>query len=194
MPWEKSFDEDVALDKAMQVFWAKGFEPASISALLTGTGLNRGSLYNAFGGKRQLFVQALQKYDRDYRRSMLADLEALDDPVRAITEFFDTLVDETVSDQQHKGCFLFNTALEIASHDAQVNEIVTNGIREIEAFLRRSIEVGQARGSIPKDLEADASAKSLLASLVAIRVLGRGVFAEDALRSIADQAKKIVSK
>lgn len=194
MPWEKSFDEDVALDKAMQVFWAKGFEPASITDLLTGTGLNRGSLYNAFGGKRQLFLRALQKYDRDHRRSLLADLEALDDPVTAITEFFDAVVTQTVNDQQHKGCFLFNTALEIASHDTQVNDIVTNGVREIEAFLKRSIEVGQARDSIPGDLEPDATAKSLLASLVAIRVLGRGVFAEDALRSIANQAKKVVLK
>ena len=126
MPWEKSFDEELALDKAMQVFWAKGFEPASIADLLAGTGLNRGSLYNAFGSKRQLFLRALAKYDQARRRPLLASLEALDDPVRAIHEFFDAIVAETVEDQQHKGCFLFNTALEIASHDEQVNAIVTN--------------------------------------------------------------------
>ncbi len=63
MPWEKSFDEEVAIEKAMLVFWEKGFEPASIADLLEGTGLNRGSLYNAFGGKQQLFVKALLKYD-----------------------------------------------------------------------------------------------------------------------------------
>jgi TetR/AcrR family transcriptional repressor of nem operon len=57
MPWEKSFNEETALEKAMQVFWEKGFEPASIADLLEGTGLNRGSLYNAFGGKQQLFVK-----------------------------------------------------------------------------------------------------------------------------------------
>ncbi|MCB1815437.1 MAG: TetR/AcrR family transcriptional regulator [Candidatus Competibacteraceae bacterium] len=192
MPWEKSFNEETALEKAMQVFWGKGFEPASIADLLTETGLNRGSLYNAFGGKKQLFVKALLKYDRDNRRTFLASLEALDNPVKAITTFFDTVVDETVADKEKKGCFLFNTALEIATHDETVNEIVTNGVREIEAFFRRSIEVGQARSVMPKALEPEATAKALLALLVAIRVLGRGVFAEAALRTIAEEGKRLI--
>jgi TetR/AcrR family transcriptional repressor of nem operon len=191
MPWQKSFDEEVALDGAMQVFWAKGFEPASIADLLAETGLNRGSLYNAFGGKQQLFVKALLKYDRN-RQAMLAKLEALDDPTEAIATFFDTTVAKTVGDQDHKGCFLFNTALQIATHDEQVKEIVTNGVREIEAFFRRSIEVGQARGAIRKELDPAVTAKTLLSLIVAIRVLGRGVFAEAALHKIADEGKRLV--
>ncbi|NJN48104.1 MAG: TetR/AcrR family transcriptional regulator [Candidatus Competibacteraceae bacterium] len=191
MPWEKSFNEETALEKAMQVFWEKGFEPASIADLLEGTGLNRGSLYNAFGGKRQLFVKALLKYDRD-RQAMLAKLEALDNPKKAIAAFFDTIVARTVADQDHKGCFLFNTALEITTHDETVNDIVSKGVREIEAFFRRSIEVGQARGDIPKELNPEATAKALLALIVAIRVLGRGVFAEVALQKIADEGKRMV--
>ncbi len=72
--------------------------------------------------------------------------------------------------------------------------LLYSGVREIGAFLKRSSETGQVRGAIPKELEPDATAKSLPASLVAIKVPGRGVFAEDALRSIAGQAKKMVSK
>jgi TetR/AcrR family transcriptional repressor of nem operon len=89
MPWEKTFDEDEAIDKAMHVFWEKGFEPASMADLIAGIGITRGSLYNAFGGKEQLFVKALKKYDRDYRRALLAEMEALDDPKRAIAALFD---------------------------------------------------------------------------------------------------------
>ncbi len=191
MPWEKSFDEETAIENAMQVFWEKGFEPASIADLLEETGLNRGSLYNAFGGKQQLFVKALLNYDRD-RKAMLARLEALDDPQKAITAFFDTTVANTVADQDHKGCFLFNTALQINTHDDEVNAIVTNGIREVEAFFRRSIEVGQARGDIPNELVPEATAKTLLALIVSIRVLGRGVFAQAALHTIADEGKRMI--
>ncbi len=191
MPWEKSFDEKDALDKAMQVFWQKGFEPASIADLLEETGLNRGSLYNAFGGKQQLFIKALQRYDQD-RQDMLARLEALDNPTKAIVTFFDTTVARTAADPDHKGCFLFNTALEIMTHDAAVSKIVTNGVREIEAFFRRSIEVGQARGEMPEELNPQSTAKTLLALVVAIRVLGRGVYTEDSLRSISDQAKRMI--
>ncbi len=192
MPWEKSFNEETALEQAMQVFWKKGFEPASIADLLQGTGLNKGSLYNAFGGKHQLFVKALRKYDRDHRQGMLARLEALDDPKKAIATFFDAIVAETVADRDHKGCFLFNTALELTTHDEEVNAIVTNGVRETEAFFRRSIEVGQARGDLPEELDPEATAKALLALIVAIRVLGRGVFAEAALHTIADAGKRLM--
>ncbi len=191
MPWEKSFDEDVALEKAMHVFWAKGYEPASITDLLEGMGLNRGSFYNAFGGKKQLFVKALSKYDRG-RQATLARLEALDSPKQAIATFFDDIVAGTVADQDHKGCFVFNTALEISSHDEKVRGIVINGVRETEAFFRRCIEVGQARREIPGALDPEATAKALLALIVAIRVLGRGVFEEAALRTIAGQGKRLI--
>lgn len=192
MPWEKSFNEEDALEKAMQVFWEKGFESASIADLIEGTGINRGSLYNAFGGKQPLFVKTLQKYDRDNRRAMLAELEAMDDPRQAISSLFDGVVAATAADTGKKGCFLINTASEIASHDAQVVEIVTNGLREFEAFFRRSIEVGQARGDIREGIDAEAAAKTLMALIVAIRVLGRGVFSEAALRTIAKEGKRLI--
>lgn len=193
MAWVKSFNEETAIENAMLVFWEKGFESASIADLLEGTGLNRGSLYNAFGGKQQLFIKALLKYDRDYRQAMLAKLEALDNPNKAIATFFDSIVNGTVADQNHKGCFLFNTALTITTHDARVREIVTNGVREIEGFLRRSIEVGQARNEMPKELDPESTAKALLALIIAIRVLGRGVYSKAALQTIAAEAKRLIS-
>lgn len=193
MPWEKSFDEDAALEQAMKVFWEKGYESASVADLLEGTGLNRGSFYNAYGSKQQLFVKALRKYDRDNRTAMLSQLEAMDNPKQAITDLFDIIVAETVDDPDHKGCFLINTVSEMARQDEEVNEIVANGIREFEAFVRRSIEVAQARGDIPKHLDPETTAKALFALIVAIRVLGRGVFAESALHTIADQGKRLIA-
>lgn len=188
MPWKKSFDEDDAIAKAMKVFWEKGFQPASIADLIAGTGITRGSLYNAFGGKEKLFVKALLKYDQEKRRAILAEFEAMDDPKRAIGALFDGIVAETLADSEKKGCFLVNTASELATHGEEVNRIVHNGLREFEAFFRRSIEVGQARKDIPDSLDPEATAKALLAMIVAIRVLGRGAFNESALNTIADQA------
>jgi TetR/AcrR family transcriptional repressor of nem operon len=193
MPWEKSFDEEAALEKAMQVFWSKGFDSASMADLIEEMGINRGSLYNAFGGKQPLFVKALLKYDRDNRKATLARLEALDDPRRAVCEFFDNILANTVADTERKGCFLFNTVLESGTHEAEVNEIVVNGLREIEGFFRRSIEVGQARGDIRKDIDPAAKAKALLALALAIRVLSRGPYTETALRTIADEAKQLIT-
>lgn len=192
MPWEKSFDEDEAVSKAMKVFWEKGFEPASMANLIAGTGITRGSLYNAFGGKEQLFVKALLKYDKDNRRALLAELEAMDDPIRAIAALFDGIVAETVADPEKKGCFLINTAAEIATHGQEVNRIIRNGLRELEAFLRRSLEVALVRKQIPDSIDPEATAKGLMAMIVGIRVLGRGVFDEAALKEIATQAQRLL--
>jgi TetR/AcrR family transcriptional repressor of nem operon len=189
MPWEKSFDEDEAVGQAMNVFWAKGFQPASMADLVAGTGITRGSLYNAFGGKEQLFIKALQKYDKDKRRARLAELEAMDDPKRAIALLFDGLVAETVADAERKGCFLVNTVSELTTHGEEVNCIVRNGLRELQAFFRRSVEVAQARKQMAAILDPEATAKGLLAMIVAIRVLGRGMWDESSLKTIAAQAQ-----
>ncbi len=193
MPWEKSFDEDEVLTKAMGVFWEKGYESTSISDLIEATGINKGSLYNAYGGKQKLFMASLRKYEREKHKATLAELEAMDDPKAAIATLLDGLVEETVADKELKGCFLINTAHEIATHEDEVLEIVTRGLREMEAFLRRSVEVGQARGDFSPELDPEATAKSLVGVIVAIRVLGRGAFAEPALHSIADGGKRLVA-
>ena len=59
MPWEKTFDVDVAIDRATEVFWEKGFESASLADLIKATGVNKGSFYNAFGSKKKLFTASL---------------------------------------------------------------------------------------------------------------------------------------
>ncbi|GAB3531999.1 TetR/AcrR family transcriptional regulator [Photobacterium alginatilyticum] len=194
MPWEKSFDEDAAVDKAMHLFWERGFEPTSLANLIEATGINRGSLYNAFGGKHQLFVRSLVKYDKENRKAVLGELEALDNPKKAILGLFDAIVEEMQMDSQRKGCFLINTALEVMRHQDEVAEIVTKGLRETEAFFRRSIEVGQARGDISKEIDPEVTAKNLMALLVSIRVLGRGVFSKEELDIIAKQASRLISQ
>ena len=194
MPWEKSFNEQDVIEKAMKVFWENGYEATSISNLIESTGINRGSLYNAFGGKRQLFTLSLLKYDAEIRRDFLAELEALDSPILAFETLFNALVQQAQNDTQPKGCFLINTSIEIASHDNEAKDIVTQGFVEFEAFFRRGIEVSQARGEMPSILDAPSTAKALFSLVVAIRVLGRGIYDEPSLQAIADQAKYLTSQ
>jgi len=193
MPWEKSFNEQNAIESAMQVFWEKGYEATSIADLIANTGINRGSLYNAFGGKRQLFTLSLLKYDAETRKAFLAELEALDKPKLAFKTLFDTLVQQAGNNTLPKGCFLVNTSIEIASHDKEIKDIVSQGFIEFEAFFRRGIEVSQTRGDMPSTLHASAIAKTLFSLVVAIRVLGRGVYDEASLQVIADQAEHLTA-
>ncbi|RVU84828.1 TetR/AcrR family transcriptional regulator [Leucothrix sargassi] len=192
MPWEKSFNEETAVENAMNVFWKKGYAPASISELMKATQLNKGSLYNAFGSKQKLFTRALEKYDLEQRSALIQHLDALDNPHQAIEQFFDTLASETLGDAERKGCFLFNTALDIETHCEEVQDLVSKGVEEIEAFLYRCVEKAQASGDTLAVVDADATAKTLLSMAIAIRVLGRGVYDESGVRAIAEQAKRLV--
>lgn len=193
MPWEKTFEEADVVEQAMQVFWEKGYAATSISDITDATGIKRGSLYNAFGGKHDLFVQALQKYGGERRTNNLRMLESVEDPREAITMFFDVLVKATVDDPDRKGCLLFNTALEYSSHDDDVRQLVSDGVNEVVAFFEGQIRRGKELGSIPNSVDTRSAAKALVALAVGIRVLGRGAFGKTALRQVARQAVDLIS-
>ena len=193
MPWEKSFDLDDALARATQVFWAKGYEATSMADLVAGMGINKSSLYNAFGSKKELFTRALLQYDRDNRQALLAQLEALDAPLVALTRLFDSLIAESIADTEKKGCLLVNTALELPNHTDDVQEIIGAVIDDFEAFFKRQIKLGQKRGVIPKNVKANDTPKSLLSLLFGLRVLARGDFGAAGLRAIRRDALRLIS-
>jgi TetR/AcrR family transcriptional repressor of nem operon len=89
MPWEKQFDEAAALDKAMEAFWARGYEATSVQDLVEAMGLHRGSIYAAFGGKRSLFLKALRHYETHRRRAWLEALRRRHGPRAAILSVFE---------------------------------------------------------------------------------------------------------
>jgi TetR/AcrR family transcriptional repressor of nem operon len=192
MPWEKTFDTDNAIDRATEVFWAKGYESTSLADLLKATKINKGSFYNAFGSKKALFTQSLLKYDQEHRGDMLTQLSALQDPIVAISTFFDLLLQESLNDTECKGCFLINTALDLPNHDDDIQVIVKKGLQELEDFFEQQITLGLSMGSIPSTVQASATAKSLLAMLVGLRVLTRGVSDTDSLTTIKSQALNLL--
>ena len=193
MPWEKSFDVDEVLDKATEVFWSKGYEATSMSDLLAATGINKGSLYNTYKNKKNLFVMGLLKYDRDHLRAEVTKLKAIPDPVAAIALMFDSMVDECAADKAHKGCLIVNTALELPQHDSDVSDIVKAAMADIERFFAEQIIRGQQSGQLSSDIDPASAAQALLSSVIAIRVMSRGVFDASGLSAIRTHALSVLS-
>lgn len=193
MPWQKSFDVEQAVDQAMEVFWAKGYEATSLADLLEATGINKGSLYNAFGSKKKLFVRALLKYDREQRQAALGELAVLEDPLTAVELLFEGMVAKSLADKDCKGCMLVNTALDLPNHDEDVARIVRAGMTDLDVFFRQQIALGQSQGSIPSDRDPASTAQALLALLVGLRVLARGASDEAGLRAIKQQALALLN-
>ncbi len=193
MPWEKQFDVDEALTGAMQVFWSQGYEATSTQDLLDRMGINRGSLYDTFGSKRELFLSALSHYQATYQHEKIADAVRGRNPRETIQAFFSGLASEALTEEGRSGCLLVNTALELAPHDAEIAEIVETALREMESFFATTIEQGQSNGDIPDHVDAADAARVLLALLIGLRVLARSLPDKAMLDAIVGQARAILA-
>lgn len=193
MPWTKSFDVDQTLDKAMHLFWARGFEATSMEDLVQGMGINRGSIYSTFGDKRKLFIVALNRYNLKCRKAQLSTLEHEHSPRSAIKILFHQWIDRAMTEPENNGCFLTNTALELAAHDEDIGMIVADSQRDIEKFFRRLIRKGQESGEIPSQLSPTKTAQSLLAALIGLLVLSRSRPDRKLLKSVANGAMALLA-
>jgi len=169
----REFDEVTALEAAMDCFWHRGYEATSVRDLADKMGLSAPSLYNAYGDKHALFVQALEHYLDQSARALIKQLENSLPPKQAVRRFIEEIIEHSVSDRERRGCFLINAALEVAPHDKKLGAFVADRFAEIEAFFYRSIKAAQADGAIPRNRDAKDLARLLLGVLLGIRVLAR---------------------
>jgi TetR/AcrR family transcriptional repressor of nem operon len=182
MPRTKAFDEDRAIDLAVDCFWKRGYEATSVRDLSQAMGIGGASLYNAYGDKRELFALALERYANRSMRERVARLEAQHAPKEAIEAFLAEIIDRSVRDPDCKGCLLVNTALDIAPHDEAVGRLVSGYLGEIRAFFRRCLEAAQASGALSRAIDAEIVSAHLLGVVMGLRVLARTRAASSAAR------------
>jgi TetR/AcrR family transcriptional repressor of nem operon len=169
----KAFDEDRAIDLAVDCFWARGYEATSVRDLSEAMGIGGASLYNAYGDKRELFARALERYANRSMRERVARIEARSAPRAAIEAFLAEIVDRSVKDPDCKGCLLVNTALDVAPHDPEIGGLVEGYLGEIRAFFRRNLEAAQRAREVSKGIDAETVSAHLLGVVLGIRVLAR---------------------
>jgi TetR/AcrR family transcriptional regulator, transcriptional repressor for nem operon len=169
----REFDEVTALEAAIECFWHRGYEATSVRDLADKMGISAPSLYNAYGDKHALFVQALERYLDHSTRARIKRLEDSLPPKQAIRRFLEEIIERSVNDRERRGCFLINSALEVAPHDRKLGALIADRLAEIEAFFYRSIKAAQAEGAVPQDRVAKDLARLLLGVLLGIRVLAR---------------------
>ncbi len=189
MPLEKQFNKQEALGQALEAFWSRGFEATSMQDLVDCMGINRGSLYATFGDKRALFLAALASYDEG-RRHMLAEFEKRHEPRDAIRQVFLAFARDISEAGGNKGCFITNTALELAAHDREIRKLVATAQEDVEHFFARMIKKGKVNGQIPQHVRPAETARGLLASLLGLLVLTRSRPESLLLKVIVDEAMR----
>ena len=152
----REFEINDALEKAMEAFWAKGYDATSMVDLMKMMNLNKGSIYAAFGNKHALFTKALTQYtDTTYVRikNIFNSKEA---PHEAMKLFFDEmLVEQSLPvDKVKTGTLMVNSIIELAPHDEAAKNILNRQVKRLEAIFSKAIAKGQATGVFRNDSNA----------------------------------------
>jgi AcrR family transcriptional regulator len=170
----RAYDPDTAIARAMAVFWDAGYAATSLDDITAGTGMNRPSLYGAFGDKRTLYLRTLAQYRSLARTSMDAAL-ARDRPLRAaLHHVYRAALSLYVSGESGpRGCFLIGTALTEAVGDAEVRKTLRDALHEIDTAFARRIQLAREQGELPSDADPTALARIASALLHSLAIRSR---------------------
>ncbi|MDE2005815.1 MAG: TetR/AcrR family transcriptional regulator [Rhodospirillales bacterium] len=188
MPRTRQFDEADVLDRAMALFWRQGFEATSIQDLVAALGINRASMYAAFGDKRGLFLAVIDRYLAHSNAERLAILAAPGPARAAIAAFLAALLAEADSTGPRRGCLVTNTLIEMAPRDPEIARRLRASLARVEEGFAEAIRRGQAAGEIAATRDPGALARYLVGIAQGIRVLARGGAGADQLRDVAGVA------
>lgn len=169
----KEFDPDKALDRAVGLFWSKGYEATSIQDLVEALGINRSSLYSTFGDKHSLYLAAIDRYCQGVVDPAVAELDGASSPYGAIRRLFLAIPAKAEKGRRRRGCLLCNAAVERAPVDAAVQAEVLGGLGRLGTAFRRALSRARAAGEIPAAVEPSAFADYLLSGYFGLIVLAK---------------------
>jgi TetR/AcrR family transcriptional repressor of nem operon len=169
----REFDVNAALERAMDVFWSKGYEATSLDDLCEATGLSRSSLYATFGNKRDLLLQTVDRYIERRTPNIRAALARQPNIHKGLAALLREFIDEIVSGAGRRGCFLGNCAAELPRSDRTALARVRRGLARTEETFREALARAAARGELPVGADVDALARFLTASFQGLRLVGK---------------------
>lgn len=173
MPRRPEFNSANALDAAMKQFWLKGYFDTSVDDLVSATGVSRYGLYGTFGGKHELFLKTLDAYRDGLVGQQLAGLETENAGWPEIVAYFNFLVALAAKPEGRAGCFMCNTATELAPHDEAASEKVGAHLERLQRVFRHALETAKVVGDLHKELDINRYADVLVGVTQGIFVLSR---------------------
>lgn len=183
----RSFEPDAVVAQAMEAFWTNGYAGTSPADLAEVTGVAKGSLYHAFGSKRELFGEALDLYDRTGSEVIKEFLSRPGTAKECIRAYLVFLVDTDLAGPVRRGCLAANTALELGGRDEQATRAVHRIAERSIGLLAARIEQGRREGDVARGIDANAQAQFLMNTIVGLRVMAKA-FDGPTLHRIIDTA------
>jgi TetR/AcrR family transcriptional regulator, transcriptional repressor for nem operon len=180
----KQFDREDALTKAIDVFRKHGYASASTEALLEGIGIGRQSLYDTFGDKRRLYLEALRRYNSRSVSAALAHIESAPSALKGIENLLLDYV--TRGPAEHAlGCMGINSICEFGRGDLDVREINRASGAALQTAFTKALRRAKAAGEVPESLQERDAAQFILATLAGTKVHAKGGASAATLKQIA---------
>ena len=189
----RSFDVDEALETALHVFWEKGYEGTSLPDLTEAMGINRPSLYAAFGNKEELFRKALDRYTE---KSTAFLKETLDTPTayEAVEKLFRKMVDGQCSKDNPRGCLFVQGALSCGDDAEPIKKELAARRAANEAEIRKRFVRAKTEGDLPKDINPDDLARYISTVMQGMAVQAASGASKQALHRIVDMTMRAFPK
>jgi TetR/AcrR family transcriptional repressor of nem operon len=182
----RSFDTEAAVERAMGVFWSRGYHATALPDLLRATKLSRGSLYAAFGDKHSLFLRALDRYIADALTRLDIELDSRGDPVDGLRTYLAGYVDRMSGAKGRRGCLLVATAMELAGQDAEVARRIASFFKAMEARVADALSRAKAAGKLADGVEPSSAARIFVCFVEGLRVVAKTGPTPIASRATAD--------
>ncbi|MFH8256179.1 TetR/AcrR family transcriptional regulator [Streptomyces roseolus] len=189
----KEFDPEAALQAALDLFWARGYEATSMADLVEHLGIGRASLYATFGSKHELYLKAMDRYLETRDPRLVEELSAPGPAlpaVRALVRRF--AAEATAEGLRLSGCFVTNSAAELAPRDPAVARRVELSWEQIETLLYAALTRARAQGELPEGRDPRTLSRMLLVLLQGIRVVGKASTDPARVRDAAEEALRLL--
>ncbi|MEO0532608.1 MAG: TetR/AcrR family transcriptional regulator [Cyanobacteria bacterium P01_A01_bin.123] len=186
MARHKTFEKEAVLEKAMDVFWHQGYEATSMQDLVAAMGINRGSLYDTFKDKRNLFLSAIAHYNQTVVEQLISRLMVPGASRQAIEDHFLNVVEYTVADSRHRGCLITNTIVELGAQDPEIAAQTKVNLQRIEDAFFRALLRAQDQREISQDKDLRALSRYFIAAMQGLRVMAKLNPDRSALQDVVD--------
>lgn len=188
----RSFDREQALKKALDLFWRKGFEPASVAELCSAMEINPPSLYSAFGNKARLFIEAVNYYERVYWQATWERLEETQEITEAIDRFFSEAADILLSPSAPCGCMVVLAAINVSAESADVVKAVSVLRQEGKDLFEKRLARAVQEKQLPAKTNTAALATVLNTLLEGMSIEAKDGSSIESLKSIGQHASKLL--
>lgn len=179
------FNREETLNKAMQVFWQKGYKATSMKDLIDEMGIQPGSIYNSFGDKHSLFLEAIKYYGDVVTSDALKSLEKEGSPLENLHKFFVEIISRP-SEKKCRGCLIVNSVVELAPHDSGTADIVNIIMKKIEGSFYNCLQKAQAMGEIENNKDIKALSRYLASSTHGLLVTGKSNASREEMQDVVN--------